>query len=147
MRPSQAGASPYDVNGCLPGMPSLATGSPSGNGHRPVHLAGPWIKVTAADRVAPLASTYASDRPLPGRKPVVSEMSPRGEVTALPFALVITSPGARPAWLAAVPEYTLQISAPELAADPLKPPSPPGTNPPMPALGQPVAASATEMPM
>src|SRR6266567_6952412 len=128
MRPFSGGASTCDINGRLPGMPSRATGSFSGTGRRPPHLAGPWIRVTAADRVVPLASTYSSDRPLPGCKPAVSEVSPLAVETALPFALVITSPWARPARLAGVPEYTLQISAPELAADPPKPPNAPGTN-------------------
>src|SRR5262249_4457278 len=106
------------------------------------------MRATVADWVAPLASTYFRDMAAPGRRPAVIEMSPVAPETALPFALVITSPAARPARLAGVPEDTEQMSAPELAAGAPKPPEPPKPpTPPEPGAGQPVAASATLMPM
>src|SRR6185312_9896981 len=108
------------------------------------------MSATVADWVAPLALTYFRDMAVPGRRPAVIEMSPAAPETPLPFALMITSPAARPACLAGVPEYTPQMSAPELIAGaPAAPPptAPPGENPPKPEAGQPVLASATEMPM
>src|SRR4051794_25234377 len=102
------------------------------------------MSATVADWVAPLALTYFRDMAVPGRRPAVIEMSPAAPETPLPFARVITSPAARPACLAGVPEYTPQMSAPELIAGA---PGPPGASPPKPEAGQPVLASATEMPM